>query len=61
MLCCLTSTEYLAFQQCINNVPMVFDLLEVITSQACGHFSLIEEVLPLSKYVSTSIILREMY
>lgn len=46
MLCCPTSTEYLTFQQCINNVPNAFDLLKVITSQACGHLPLIEEALP---------------
>ena len=46
MLCCPTSAEYLTFQQCINNVPTVFDLLGVITSQAHGHLLLIEEALP---------------
>lgn len=45
MLCSPTSTEYLIFQQCINNVPTVFDLLEVITSQEFGHLPLIEEAL----------------
>lgn len=46
MLCCPTSAEYLSFQQCINNVPTVFDLLGVIASQARGHLPLIEEPLP---------------
>lgn len=46
MRCCPTSAEYLSFQQCINNVPTVFDLLGVIASQACGHLPLIEEPLP---------------
>lgn len=45
MLCCPTSTECLTFQQRINNVPTVFDLLEGITSQACGHLPPIGEAL----------------
>lgn len=59
MLCWLTSTEYLTFQQCINNVPTVFDLLKVITSQAWACSTDITAS-ALSKYVSTSIILTEM-
>lgn len=39
MLWCPTSTEYLTFQQRINNVATVFDLLEVITSQAWTRFT----------------------
>lgn len=60
MLCCPASTEYLAFQQCINNVPTVFDLLVVITSKACGHLPVIEEALPCPNMCQQAS-LREMY
>lgn len=48
MPCSLSSTAYNTFQQCINNVPVAFDLLEVITLQAWTN-PLIEEALPCPK------------